>query len=130
MDREKLLKHLEECYSSKRDMISRIPLGVQPDSLWQELLNLRRSSSTVLPLYGCNDKPYYVTTNKMIASSEKIVSVLFENETEFDPYAEAPPVSTLEEVFFTGYIDGAQITMQEAMDFLTSGKPCGTSRSS
>ena len=80
MDREKLLKHLEECYSSKRDMISRIPLGVQPDSLWQELLNLRRSSSTVLPLYGCNDKPYwYVTTNKMIASSEKIVSVLFEN---------------------------------------------------
>ena len=59
----------------------------------------------------------------MIASSEKIVSVLFENETEFDPYAEAPPVSTLEEVFFTGYIDGAQITMQEAMDFLTSGKP-------
>lgn len=124
MDREKLLKHLEECYSSKRDMISRIPLGVQPDSLWQELLNLRRSSSTVLPLYGCNGKPYwYVTTNKMIASSEKIVSALFENETEFDPYAETPPVSTLEEVFFTGYIEGAQITMQEAMDFLTSGNP-------
>lgn len=56
MNREKLFKNLEKRYSSKRDMISRIPLGVNPDSLWQELLNLRRSSSTVLPLYSCNGK--------------------------------------------------------------------------
>ena len=48
MNREKLFKNLEKRYTSKRDMISRIPLGVNPDSLWQELLNLRRSSSTVL----------------------------------------------------------------------------------
>ena len=54
MNREKLFKNLEKRYTSKRDMISRIPLGVNPDSLWQELLNLRRSSSTVLPLYSCN----------------------------------------------------------------------------
>ena len=47
MNREKLFKNLEKRYTSKRDMISRIPLGVNPDSLWQELLNLRRSSSTV-----------------------------------------------------------------------------------
>ena len=53
MNREKLFKNLEKRYTSKRDMISRIPLGVNPDSLWQELLNLRRSSSTVLPLYSC-----------------------------------------------------------------------------
>ena len=40
MNREKLFKNLEKRYTSKRDMISRIPLGVNPDSLWQELLNL------------------------------------------------------------------------------------------
>ena len=28
----------EQRYTSKRDMISRIPLGTQPDALWQELL--------------------------------------------------------------------------------------------
>lgn len=124
MNREKLFKNLEKRYTSKRDMISRIPLGVNPDSLWQELLNLRRSSSTVLPLYSCNGKPYwYVTTEKMVASSEKIVEVLFENETEHDPYAEPLPVMTLEEVFFTGYIEGAQITLQAAMDFLTGEQP-------
>lgn len=124
MNREKLFKNLEKRYSSKRDMISRIPLGVNPDSLWQELLNLRRSSSTVLPLYSCNGKPYwYVTTEKMVACSEKIVDALFENETEYDPYTEPLPVMTLEEVFFTGYIEGAQITMQAAMDFLTGEQP-------
>ena len=124
MNREKLFKNLEKRYTSKRDMISRIPLGVNPDSLWQELLNLRRSSSTVLPLYSCNGKPYwYVTTEKMVASSEKIVDALFENETEHDPYAEPLPVMTLEEVFFTGYIEGAQITLQAAMDFLTGEQP-------
>ena len=64
-----------------------------------------------------------MTTEKMVASSEKIVEALFENETEHDPYAEPLPVMTLEEVFFTGYIEGAQITLQAAMDFLTGEQP-------
>lgn len=46
MDRDMLFRHLEQRYTSKRDMISRVPLGVQPDALWQELLNQRRSKST------------------------------------------------------------------------------------
>lgn len=124
MDRDKLFRYLEQRYSSKRDMITRIPLGVQPDALWQELLNLRRSRSTALPLYSCNGTPYwYVTTDKMVAASEKVVDALFENETEYDPYTDTPPVSTLEEVFFTSYVEGAQITMQAAMDFLTRDLP-------
>ncbi len=124
MDREKLFRHLEQRYTSKRDMISRVPLGVQPDALWQELLNQRRSKSTVLPLFSYKGTPFwYVTTDKMVAASEKIVEALFENETEYDPYKGAPVVSTLEEVFFTSYVEGSQITIQAAMDFLTGGQP-------
>lgn len=124
MDREKLFSHLEQRYTSKRDMISRIPLGMQPDALWQELLNQRRSRSTVLPLYNYKGLPYwYVTTDKMVAASEKIVEALYENEADIDPYTEALPVSTLEEVFYTSYVEGSQISMQAAMDFLTSGQP-------
>ena len=124
MDRGKLFRHLEQRYASKREMISRIPLGVQPDALWQELLNQRRSKSTVLPLYNCKGNSYwYVTTDKMVAASEKIVDALCENELDFDPYTDAPPVSSLEEVFYTSYVEGAQISIQEAMDFLTSDQP-------
>lgn len=124
MDRDMLFRHLEQRYTSKRDMISRVPLGVQPDALWQELLNQRRSKSTVLPLYSYKGTPYwYVTTDKMIAASEKIVEALYENEVDYDPYAEPPTVSTLEEIFFTSYVEGSQMTIQAAMDFLTGGQP-------
>ena len=124
MDRDMLFRHLEQRYTSKRDMISRVPLGVQPDALWQELLNQRRSKSTVLPLYSYKGTPYwYVTTDKMIAASEKIVEALYESDTEYDPYAEPPTVSTLEEIFFTSYVEGSQMTIQAAMDFLTGGQP-------
>ena len=57
MDRERLFRHLEQRYSSKRDMIARIPLGAQADALWQELLNRRRSSSTVLPIHDRLGRP-------------------------------------------------------------------------
>lgn len=124
MDREKLFQHLEQRYFSKRELLSRIPLGMQPDALWEELQNRRRSKSTVLPLISCRGTPYwYVTTAKMITASEKIVSTLYENETEFDPYTNTLPVATLEEIFYTSYVDGSQITMQAAMDYLTSELP-------
>ena len=124
MDREKLFKHLERRYTSKREMISRIPLGVQPDAMWQELLNQRRSRSTVIPLYNAKGQPFwYVTTEKMVAASEKILEALFENEAVFDPYTETLPVSTLEEVFYTSYVEGAQISIQAAMEFLSSDLP-------
>lgn len=124
MDREKLFRHLEQRYTSKRDLISRIPLGTQPDALWQELLNQRRSRSTVLPLYNYKGLPYwFVTTDKMVAASEKIIEALYENEREFDPYTETLPVSTLEEVFYTSYVEGSQISIQDAMDFLANDLP-------
>ena len=59
----------------------------------------------------------------MIAASEKIVEAMYENDSDYDPYAEPPTVSTLEEIFFTSYVEGSQMTIQAAMDFLTGGQP-------
>ena len=59
----------------------------------------------------------------MIAASEKIVEALYENDADYDPYTEPPTVSTLEEIFFTSYVEGSQMTIQAAMDFLTGGQP-------
>ena len=57
MDREKLFSHLEKQYISKREMIARVPLGIQPEALWQELVSRRRSKGTVLrkPILVCDD---------------------------------------------------------------------------
>ena len=119
MNRERLFKHLEDHYIPKREMISRIPLGVQPDEFWQDVQNRRRARSISLQLHSPRGIPYwYVVTKKMIAASERIVDEMMANETEFDPYRDTPSASSLEESFFTSYVEGSQITMQDAMAFL------------
>lgn len=119
MNRERLFKHLEDHYIPKREMISRIPLGVQPDEFWQDVLNRRRARSISLPLHNSRGIPYwYVVTGKMISASEQIVSEMMDNETEFDPYKDTPAASSLEESFFTSYVEGSQISLQDAMEFL------------
>ena len=124
MDRKKLIQQLGQRYYSKRDVVTRLPLGIQPETVWQEIQDQRRSQGTPLPLLDCRGRSlWYVTTPKMISISEKIVETLYENEADFDPYANALPVSTLEEIFYTSYVEGSQITMQAAMDFLTSEIP-------
>ena len=124
MNQETLIKQLDQRYASKREMLARIPLGVYPDALWRELLSRRRAKSTVLPLYSRTGQPYwYVITDKMVAASEKIVEALYADDVEFDPYADPAPISPLEEVFYTGYVEGAGITMAQAMEFLTSDLP-------
>lgn len=54
----------------------------------------------------------------MIAASEKIVEELIEHSAE----QELNSVSTIEEIFFTIYMEGAQISIQDAMAFLQSGE--------
>lgn len=123
MNRERLFKHLEDHYIPKREMISRIPLGVQPDEFWQDVQNRRRARSISLQLHNPRGIPYwYVVTNKMIAASERIVDEMMANETEFDPYKDTPSASSLEESFFTSYVEGSQISMQDAMEFLQGGR--------
>jgi len=122
MDQEKLLNHLDQRYIAKHDLLTHLPLNAASDALWEELTRRRRSRGTVLPLHDSKGSYYwYVTTDKMIAASEKIVSALLEGSETFDPYADPPTVTTLEEVFFTSYVEGFRMTMQEAMGFLQSG---------
>ena len=119
MNREKLYQHLEQHYVSKREMISRLPLDVQPDEIWQDILNRRRVRSIMLPIHSPRGNPYwYVTTQKMASASDRIISEMMENETEFDPYRNLPATTCLEESFFTSYVEGSQLTMQDAMAFI------------
>lgn len=119
MNREKLYQHLDQHYVSKREMISRLPLDVQPDEIWQDILNRRRVRSTMLPIHSPRGNPYwYVTTQKMATASDRIISEMMENETEFDPYRNLPATTCLEESFFTSYVEGSQLTMQDAMAFI------------
>lgn len=71
MDKERLFRNLERKYSSKCELAVNLPLGVDPDAIWEEVMQSRRSRSIQLPLYNVNSEAYwYLLTNKMISASE------------------------------------------------------------
>lgn len=119
MDQEQLLSHFEKRYVSRRDMLTRLPLGTQADGLWLQLLGRRKAKAVSLPISDSRGIPcWYCITDKMVEASEKIVETLLKLDCEKNPAPEFTTVSTLEEVFFTSYVEGSQLTLGEAMDFL------------
>lgn len=121
MDKERLFRNLERKYSSKCELAANLPLGVDPDAIWEEVLQNRKSKGIQLPLYNVNGEAYwYLLTNKMISASEVIVEEFAEHDTEQQPHLSS--VATIEEIYFTGFMEGAQISIQDAMTFLQSGE--------
>ena len=121
MDKERLFRYLDRKYSSKSEIIPNIPLGENADAIWAEILQNRRERSIELPLVNVKGDAYwYILTNRMISASEVIVEELLEQENNTEPHTSS--VSTIEEVYYTGFMEGAQISVQDAMDFLQSGE--------
>ena len=124
MDKERLFRNLERKYSSKYELTVNIPLGVDLDAIWDEVLQSRKARGVLLPLCNVDGEPYwYILTNKMISASEVIVDELAELDIEMQPHLSS--VATIEEIYFTGFMEGAQISVQDAMNFLQSGEEPG-----
>ena len=120
MDKERLFRYLDRKYSSKSEIIPNIPLGEDADAIWAEILQSRRERGIELPLINVNGEAYwYILTNKMISASEVIVEELLEQENTAELHKS--PVATIEEIYYTGFMEGAQISVQDAIVFLQSG---------
>lgn len=122
MDKEMLLQRLQAQYLTRQEVLYKLPLNISITSFWPELIERRKMNSTVLPLHGANSKPlWYVLTDKMIAASEKLCTLALEQSVPIDPYKATLTGALTEELFFTSFVEGAQIDLAEAMDFLKRG---------
>ena len=122
MDKEKLLAFFRQHYLSRQEVLFRLPLNISIDAFWPELLNRRKAAATLLPLFNAAGMPYwYVLTDKMISASERLCEEAMSQEEEIDPYRAQMTSAMTEEMFFTSFVEGAQIPLQEAMDFLQRG---------
>lgn len=125
MDKERLLRYLERGYYAKCEIMPHLPLGIDLDEIWEEMLQNRREKSIILPLTNGNGEPYwYLLTNKMIAASEVIVDELMEHDTAAELHQNT--ISTIEEIYYTGFLEGTQISVQDAMLFLQNGEEPGS----
>ena len=123
MDKEKLLAFFQAHYLSRQEVLYKLPLNYSIDTFWVELLNRRKAGATVLPLYNASGMPYwYVLTDAMVAASERLCEEAFvQTDGIIDPYRAQMTSAMTEEMFFTSFVEGAQIPLQEAMDFLQRG---------
>ena len=125
MDREKLLAFFQAHYLSRQEVLFKLPLNISIDSFWPELLNRRKARATVLPLSNAAGMPYwYVLTDRMVAASERLCEEAMGKmgqDPDFDPCRAGMTSAMTEEMFFTSFVEGAQIPLQEAMDFLQRG---------
>ena len=121
MDKERLFRHLDRKYCSKCEIVPNLPLGVNADDVWDDILQSRRENGILLPLTNVNGDAYwYLLTNKMISASEVIVDELMEYDNTYELHNSS--VSTIEEIYYTGFMEGAQISIKDAMEFLQSGE--------
>ena len=122
MDKERLMSYFQTHYLSRQEVLFKLPLNVSIDSFWNELLSRRKARATVLPLNNSAGMPYwYVLTDRMVAASERLCEEALNQETLLDPYRASMTSAMTEEMFFTSFVEGAQIPLQEAMDFLQRG---------
>ena len=120
MDRERLFRVIGEKYIARNELYGYLPLGVNADEIWSMVLEQRRAKAVTLQLTNASGVPYWYTlTDRMIVSSENIVNKLYECD-----YSDKllSSVMTIREIFFTGYLEGSQISAQEAVSFLQRGE--------
>ena len=117
MNKDRLLQHFDRYYAPKRGILPRLPLGMDPDEIWQEIQSRRKAKSTALPIHNVKGIPYwYVTTDRMVSASETLVEELMASDDSL--FQGQPVLAPLEEVFYTSYVEGSSMTMQAAMEFL------------
>lgn len=122
MDKEMLLQRLQSQYLTRQEVLFKLPLNISINAFWPELVERRKMNSVVLPLHRTDGKPmWYVLTDKMIAASERLCALALDCDGTFDPYKASMTSAMTEEIFFTSFVEGAQITLQEAMEFLERG---------
>lgn len=122
MDKEMLLQRLQSQYLTRQEVLFKLPLNISINAFWPELVERRKMNSVVLPLHRADGKPmWYVLTDKMIAASERLCALALDCDGTFDPYKASMTSAMTEEIFFTSFVEGAQITLQEAMEFLERG---------
>lgn len=122
MDKEMLLQRLQVQYLTRQEVLFKLPLNISINTFWPELIERRKLNSVVLPLHRQDGKPmWYVLTEKMISASEKLCALALEASDSLDPYKAEMTSAMTEELFFTSFVEGAQITLQEAMEFLERG---------
>ena len=126
MDRQELLELYLKNYLPRVEVLSCLPLNIDINEFWTELIEFRKCRAVVLPLKCPGGGSYwYVPTEKMILASNRLCKEALAHAGRFDPYSfeVTPDIATAmsQEAYFTSFLEGADYSLDEAVAFLTGG---------
>ena len=105
LEKERLMAYFQEHYLSRQEVLYKLPLSLSIDAFWPELLNRRKATAAVLPLYNAAGMPYwYVQTQRMVHASEQLCEAAMAQADGFDPYRAQMTSAMTEEMFFTSFV--------------------------
>ncbi|MBQ1490835.1 MAG: Fic family protein, partial [Blautia sp.] len=115
MDKERWMDIFQANYMSGRDVMNRLPLNVDAEIFWKELLDRRKSNAVMVPLYSPRSHAYwYVLTDKIVQASEILCKAsLSWRQEDF-----AMTKQMTEEMYFTSFVEGVRLPFTEGVDFL------------
>ena len=120
--REQRLNYFMENYLPKNEVLYRLPLDIQIEPFWAELQNRRKAGAVLLPLENAAGMPYWYTlTKKMVAASTRLCGEALSCTEALDPFRMKMTSAMTQEMYFTSFVEGAQISLEDSLDFLGSG---------
>ena len=120
--REQRLNYFMENYLPKNEVLYRLPLDIQIEPFWAELSNRRKAGAVLLPLENAAGMPYWYTlTKKMVAASTRLCGEALSCTEAIDPFRMKMTSAMTQEMYFTSFVEGAQVSLEESLDFLGSG---------
>ena len=120
--REQRLNYFMENYLPKNEVLYRLPLDIQIEPFWAELQNRRKAGAVLLPLENAAGMPHWYTlTKKMVAASTRLCGEALSCTEALDPFRMKMTSAMTQEMYFTSFVEGAQISLDNSLDFLGSG---------
>ena len=115
MDKERWMEIFQANYMSGKDVMDRLPLNVDAEAFWQELLDRRKGRAELLPLYSPRSQAYwYVLTDKIVQASEILCSA----SLSWRQSGLAMTKQMTEEMYFTSFVEGVRMPFSDGVDFL------------
>jgi len=123
MIEQSLLDYFTTHHYPREEVLNRLPFSVSIDEFWPRLVQLRRSRSSSLPLTGTNRQGlWFVMTDSMVASGDRISSMARRDIDRIDPGEDVITEGLIDEAFFSSYLEGASVSRLECRRFLKSGE--------
>ena len=124
--KEQRMAYFMENYLPKNEVLYRLPLDIQIEPFWADLVNRRKAGAVILPLENAAGLPYWYTlTRKMVEASRKLCQEAASKTEVFDPFRMQMTSAMTKEMYYTSFVEGAQISLEDSMEFLTSGREPG-----